>query len=144
MSAYNTIPQTTHDAEETLLQAQKPKTNLKALVGGAVAASFVLGVLAATAVSSAVAPRTSNLVASSSGFETNIATNAVNDISGLKGLGIVGELSAGTLDQVITASKKVTSACKPACVDIYPPFPMWCATCLQEHGVTLAPVRQGN
>ena len=61
MSAYNTIPQTTHDAEETLLQAQKPKTNLKALVGGAVAASFVLGVLAATAVSSAVAPRTASL-----------------------------------------------------------------------------------
>ena len=65
MAPYNTLPQTTNEAEETLLQAQKPKTNLKALVGGAVAASFVLGVLAATAVSSAVAPRTASLVASS-------------------------------------------------------------------------------
>ena len=65
MSLYNTIPQTTHDAEETLLQAQKPKTNLKALVGGAAAASLVLGLLVATAVSSTAA-RTSSLVASTS------------------------------------------------------------------------------
>ena len=59
MSLYNTIPQTTHDAEETLLQAQKPKTNLKALVGGAAIASFVLGMVAATAVTQhAVATQT--------------------------------------------------------------------------------------
>ena len=33
MAPYNTLPQTTNEAEETLLQAQKPKTSLKALVG---------------------------------------------------------------------------------------------------------------
>ena len=90
MAPYNTIPQTTPEAEETLLQAQKPKTNLKALVGGAVAASFVLGVLAATAVSSAVAPRTSNLVASSSNYKqiqldgTNMCLAVQNYHSGIK------------------------------------------------------------
>jgi len=48
--AYSTIPEEP-SADDSLLP--KPKTNLKRLAGGAAVASFVLGILAATAIASA-------------------------------------------------------------------------------------------
>ena len=48
--AYSTIPEEP-SADDSLLP--KPKTNLKRLAGGAAVASFVLGIMAATAIASA-------------------------------------------------------------------------------------------
>ena len=52
--AYNTIPEEP-SADDALLA--KPKPNLKRLAGGAAVASFVLGIMAATAFASAGVPR---------------------------------------------------------------------------------------
>ncbi len=57
MASYDTIPAAAEDG--LLVATPKPKTNLKALVGGAAIASFVLGMVAATAVTQhAVATQT--------------------------------------------------------------------------------------
>ena len=49
MASYETIPAAAAE-DGLLLETPKPKTNLKGLVAGAAMASFVLGMVAATAV----------------------------------------------------------------------------------------------
>ena len=57
MASYATIPANV-DAEKPLLR--DVRVNLKTIIGGAAIASFLLGVLAATAVQSASTPVTTN------------------------------------------------------------------------------------
>ena len=55
--ALNTIPDAPADEAAPLTAAPQSKTSIKGLVAGAAVASFVLGLMAATAVTSAAAPR---------------------------------------------------------------------------------------
>jgi len=59
MAPFNTIPAAA-DEQDLLLAPKKDTTKLKRLVAGAALASFLLGVLAATAVNSASTPVTTN------------------------------------------------------------------------------------
>lgn len=55
--ALNTIPDAPADEAAPLTAAPQSKTSIKGLVAGAAVASFILGLMAATAVTSAAAPR---------------------------------------------------------------------------------------
>ena len=67
--AFTTIPDAPADEAAPLTAAPQSKTSIKGLVAGAAVASFVLGLMAATAVTSAAAPRAPAAFHSSWTFE---------------------------------------------------------------------------
>ena len=77
--AYSTIPEEP-SADDSLLP--KPKTNLKRLAGGAAVASFVLGIMAATAIASAGVSRGAALSAVDSAHHVITGNTQIKLLSG--------------------------------------------------------------
>ena len=78
MVSYETIPTTAEDG--LLLESPKPKTNsLKGLVAGAAIASFVLGMVAATAVTQHAVARQTNLKTTAAGLVNRAYSTPANE-----------------------------------------------------------------